>query len=162
MGRASRLAKSQFAGGGRLEFAIFEQSVENGKGADSFCHRYCSRNDTRVMPAANNKLGIAAARESTLCCFCPMEGVGFTAMRQMMGMPVVMPPKIPPALLPGGAHFAFLHAVGVVVLAAMQACPAKARAKLHALYGGDSKKQGGRCGFSMPSNMGSPTPAGTP
>ena len=50
--------------------------------------------DKNTLSAAYQLQNITSNKELMAL---PMEGVGFTAMRNKTGIPVVMPPKIPPA-----------------------------------------------------------------
>ena len=77
----------------------------------------------------------------TVACGRLMEGVGFTATRTTIGMPLLMPPSIPPDLLVRRLDLILLQDNGVVILRAAQFRRAEPRPELHSLYGGDGEKR---------------------
>ena len=98
---------------------------------------------------------------STLGWCRPMDGVGLRAMRHTTGRPVVMPPRMPPALLdcgqtrPSSTRYASLFS-----LPRSSAAPKPTPNSTPLTAGMPNTIRAMR--FSMPSNMGSPSPAGTP
>lgn len=92
----------------------------------------------------------------------PIEAVGLTATRSSRGMPLVIPPKESAVVIGGGFNAAVGRIpVGVICLAAPHPREGEAVAEFHAFDGWDPEQQGGEAVFH-PSNMGEPSPAGSP
>ena len=99
---------------------------------------------------------------STVCCGFEIDGVGFTAILNKIGIPFVMPPVIPPLLLlrvttlPFSSYaywsFAWLPNISVMAKPAPNSMPFTA--------GMPNIMEDIR--FSTPPNIGLPMPAGTP
>ena len=69
-----------------------------------------------------------------------MEDVGLTATLTTTGMPLLMPPSMPPALLVSGDYLAVFDGEGVIVLRAFHARRGETGAELHALDGRDGQQ----------------------
>ena len=99
--------------------------------------------DTGIMPAPDGQAPHPPWQEETVCWGREMDGVGLTARRSVRGMPLVMPPRMPPAWLVVRDHAAVGDDEGVVVGRAAGPGGGKAGAELHALDGGNAEE--GRC-----------------
>ena len=74
----------------------------------------------------------------------PMDGVGLMHARTMSGMPLVMPPRMPPLLLVSVLTTRFPHKTGRLPCEPRRAAKAKACAELHALDSGHAEQDGGQ------------------
>ena len=90
-----------------------------------------------------------------------MEGVGLMAVRRTRGIPVVMPPKIPPARLVFAVTLPPETVKGSLFSEPRSRAEANPPPNSTPLTAGTPKRAAARR-FSIPSNMGSPSPAGRP
>lgn len=79
----------------------------------------------------------------TLCCSRAMDGVGLNAARNTMGMPFVIPPRMPPQWFVSVMILPFSTVKASIILAAAKARHAKARAELDALDRGNAENSRG-------------------
>ena len=92
-----------------------------------------------------------------------MEGVGFTAMRHMTGTPVEMPPRMPPALLDSTSISPVSASTRYGSLFSLPRMAATAKPMPNSTpFTAGMPNAICAMRFSMPSNMGSPMPAGSP
>ena len=96
-----------------------------------------------------------------LFCSLAMEGVGFTATLKMSGMPFVIPPSIPPQLLVTVSIFPSFKQNSSLFSLPVSAAASNPFPNSMPFMAGIPNTI---CDilFSIPSNMGSPTPAGSP
>ena len=97
----------------------------------------------------------------TESCSREMDGVGLNAARNTTGMPVEMPPKIPPQLFVSVTMCPFCTRNGSLFSLPRSRAAAKPAPNSTPLTAGMPNSAEARR-FSMPSNIGSPRPAGSP
>jgi len=98
---------------------------------------------------------------STVFCLLPMEGVGLTAIRQTMGSPVDMPPKMPPARLLSNTTRSSCHSRGSFI--SLPLSPAHSLpAPISTAFTAPMPIRARARSASSLSNTGSPRPGGTP
>ena len=98
---------------------------------------------------------------STLCCGTLMDGVGLKAAQNTTGMPVVMPPRMPPHWLVFVRTQPSVRQKASFAWEPRSCANAKPDPKLSPLTAG-MPNTARAMRFSTPSNMGSPNPAGSP